>query len=65
VNIENQCPRCGASPLKNWQELDEDEREVVRRLPGSADYSSVEREKTHRWCARCWYEEKNHLALDT
>jgi hypothetical protein len=29
----------------------------VQRLPASADYSLEVRQRTHRWCARCWYEE--------
>jgi hypothetical protein len=29
----------------------------VRRLPASADYTASEREATHRWCPRCWYED--------
>ena len=33
-----------------------EEREVVRRLPASAEYSLSERQATHQWCVRCWYE---------
>jgi hypothetical protein len=36
--------------------LTEDEQEVVKRLPGSADYEAEERKTLHRWCTRCWYE---------
>lgn len=42
--------------MRNWYELSDDERELVKRLPASADYASSERERTHRWCTRCWYE---------
>ena len=35
---------------------EDEEREVARRLPGAADYPAAERETTHRWCTRCWYE---------
>lgn len=55
----NQCPRCGAGRLRTWSELNEEEREVVRRLPAAADYSLTERQRTHRWCSRCWYEENS------
>ena len=50
------CPRCDKPGLKTWTELDDEEREVVRRLPASAEYSLSERQATHQWCTRCWYE---------
>jgi hypothetical protein len=50
------CPRCGEGRLRSWQELDEEEREVVRRLPASADFTLQERTATRRWCTRCWHE---------
>jgi hypothetical protein len=42
--------------MKGWTELSDEEREVVKRLPSSADYSLEERQTSHRWCTRCWYE---------
>lgn len=64
-NFTEKCSRCGEGRLRSWQELDEEEQMVARRLPASADYSSSEREALHRWCARCWYEategEKNNV----
>jgi hypothetical protein len=57
METNNKCPSCGAGRLKVWSELNDEEREVVRRLPASADYSLAERQATHRWCNRCWYEE--------
>jgi Zn ribbon nucleic-acid-binding protein len=59
------CPRCRASRLVCWEELDTDQREVVKRLAGSADYSLSERKTTHRWCVNCWHEETQASALDT
>ena len=53
----NQCPHCGAGRLRGWSELNDEEREVVKRLPAAADYSIEERAARHRWCARCWYED--------
>ena len=50
------CPRCDKPGLKTWAELDDEEREVVTRLPASAEYSLTERQATHQWCTRCWYE---------
>jgi hypothetical protein len=57
METSNQCPRCGAGRLRGWHELNEDECEMVKRLPASADYSLAERQARHRWCTRCWYEE--------
>ena len=51
------CPRCAAGSLRAWSELDEEQREVVRRLPASAVYSLAERAARHLWCVRCWHEE--------
>lgn len=39
-----------------WAELDAEQREVVRRLPASADHKPSVRESNHRWCPRCWFE---------
>jgi hypothetical protein len=41
---------------KTWEELTDEEREVVKRLPASADYTIEERKRSHRWCTRCWNE---------
>jgi len=57
MNTQNRCPKCLEGRLKGWQELNEEEREVVKRLPGSAETPEKER-KTYRWCPRCWFEAK-------
>jgi hypothetical protein len=57
MESSKRCPRCAAERLRPWTELSDEEREVVRRLPASADYSLEERKRGHRWCNRCWYEE--------
>jgi hypothetical protein len=51
------CPHCGVGRLLGWDELNDEEREVVRRLPASADYSLDVRQALHRWCTNCWDEE--------
>jgi hypothetical protein len=56
MNRHNRCPHCGEGDLKNWHDLDEEEREVVNRLPAATDYSLVERQRNHLWCTRCWFE---------
>ncbi|HEV2884532.1 MAG TPA: hypothetical protein VGW36_06715 [Pyrinomonadaceae bacterium] len=57
MSDDNRCPKCGENVLRSWDELEPDEQEVVRRLPGSSDYSADERKSTHRWCTLCWHEE--------
>jgi hypothetical protein len=59
-----QCPRCDTGRLRGWSELNDEEREVVKRLPASTDYSIEERAERHRWCTRCWYEDAGHEAQD-
>jgi hypothetical protein len=54
--MNKKCPQCYEGVLRGWHELSEDEREVVKRLPGSADYEAAERESLHQWCTRCWFE---------
>jgi hypothetical protein len=55
------CPRCLEGKMKDWHDLSEEEREVVKRLPASAEYSEEERRSAHRWCTRCWFESPNSL----
>ena len=54
---DGRCPSCGESFLRAWYELREEEREAVKRLPASADFTLEERAARHRWCAWCWHEE--------
>ncbi|MBA2645793.1 MAG: hypothetical protein H0U81_03235 [Pyrinomonadaceae bacterium] len=61
---KDQCPRCNAGKLRDWNALNEEEREVVRRLPTSAEFPVEERANQHRWCAQCWYEETAGALLD-
>lgn len=42
--------------MRTWDELNDEEREAVKRLPESVDYKATERQGTHTWCTRCWYE---------
>lgn len=59
------CPRCDASRLRGWNELNDEEREVVKRLPNATDYSIEVRMNHHRWCPRCWYEGSGVTSVDT
>jgi len=58
MRSQDSCPRCEKRGLKRWDALNDEEREVVKRLPGSAELSLSERQASHRWCTRCWWEEK-------
>ena len=42
--------------MKSWDELTDDQKFLVERLPLSADFSIAERKK-HRFCTRCFFEE--------
>ena len=55
VTRENTCPRCNSLKMKSWNELSEDEKILVKKLPASAEFSPVQRER-HRFCIRCFYE---------
>lgn len=54
---EATCPQCRSDRLRTWRELDEDQQEVVRKLPGAAHFTIAERVARHRWCPVCWHEE--------
>jgi len=56
--LTDRCTRCDTGRLRRWHELSEEQLLLVTRLPASADYSLEERKAAHRWCTRCWYEEK-------
>jgi hypothetical protein len=64
MGVSRQCPRCGAGRVRAWSELTDEDREVVRRLPASADYSLEVRQTSHQWCTRCWYEEISGVTHD-
>jgi hypothetical protein len=56
MSVNEKCPKCDKPGLKGWDELNDEERVVVKRLPASAEYSLEERKTSHRWCTRCWQE---------
>lgn len=60
VQSTDVCLHCGVGRARRWSELSEEEQEVVRRLPASADFSLQERMRTHSWCTRCWHESFMH-----
>ncbi len=53
---EKICPQCGASKMKNWQDLSADQKLFVESLPLNTDYTPGQRKK-HRFCERCFFEQ--------
>jgi hypothetical protein len=61
---EKICPRCGALKMKDWKELNDEQKLLVEKLPRNTDFTPEER-KRHRFCERCFFEEtslKDHKA---
>ncbi len=52
---EKACPQCGSPKIKEWKDLNGEQKFLVERLPLSAEFSLEER-KQNRWCVKCWYE---------
>jgi hypothetical protein len=53
---ENICPQCGAPKMKNWEDLTDEQKFLVERLPLNTDFTLKQRKK-HRFCERCWFED--------
>lgn len=53
---QKNCPRCGSPKMKQWDELNDEQKFLVEKLPLSGEFSAVERKK-HHFCARCLFEE--------
>lgn len=54
-NNDQICPKCGSYKMAHWPDLDDDEKLLVEKLPGSAEFTKEQRKK-HRFCRRCWFE---------
>ena len=57
-NLDSKCKRCDYGTLRPWDDMDDEQQEVALRLPASKDFSLDERKIRHRWCTRCWYEDR-------
>ncbi len=57
------CSNCGSMKFKNREDLSDDEKFVVERLPKSSEFL-LEQEKKQRFCKRCLFpsEKRNVLA---
>ena len=53
---EKMCPKCHSPKMKTWEELTDEQKFLVERLPLNTDYT-LEQRKKHRFCERCWFEE--------
>ena len=49
------CPNCGSAKIKSWENLNDEEKILVEKLPPFADFSDEQRKK-HRFCGRCFFE---------
>jgi len=62
-NNQKICPNCHSPAVEAWTELTGEEKFLVERLPGSADFTEEERRK-HRFCTQCWFEDKEPGMID-
>jgi len=53
---EKICPQCGAVKMKGWQDLTDEQKFLVERLPRNIDFPPEQRKK-HRFCEQCWFEQ--------
>ncbi len=60
---EKMCPRCGSAKMKSWDALTEEQQLLARKLPLSAEYPHSTRKK-HRFCIKCWFEEKENISAN-
>lgn len=56
LKLKYECPKCGESRMKTWDELTDEQKFLAERLPASAEFTSDKRKK-HRFCDRCWFED--------
>ncbi|MGI8544904.1 MAG: hypothetical protein ACR2MD_15705 [Aridibacter sp.] len=58
------CKNCGSIKFKTWEDLKDDEKYIVKRLPDNSEFTP-EQTKKHRFCRRCFYrliDDKSELA---
>ena len=57
---EKICPKCDFPNMKTWDELNEEQKMLVERLPMSAALSIDQRRK-NLFCPRCWHEQTGNF----
>jgi len=53
---EKNCPKCHFPKMKSWEELSDEQKFLIEKLPLNAEFSLRQRKK-HRFCERCWFED--------
>jgi RNase P subunit RPR2 len=48
------CKNCGSMKFKTWEDLTDDEKFIIERLPDNSEFT-IEQRKKHRFCKRCLY----------
>ena len=59
--VSENCQNCGSITFKQWRDLTDDEKFIVKKILGNKVISDGELKK-HRFCGRCFYligEEEN------
>lgn len=46
--------------MKTWDELTDEQKFLVERMPASAEFI-LEQRKKHRFCDRCWFEHTDRI----
>ena len=47
------CPRCGGARLRTWDELTDEQKFLVERLPASAEFTKPERKESPYMFVNC------------
>lgn len=58
---EKFCPQCGAPKMKIWEDLTDEQKFLVERLPMSAS-ATLEQRKKNLFCLRCWNEQLSNYS---
>jgi hypothetical protein len=53
--IHKTCSNCGSMKFKIWEDLTDDERFLIKKLPQNTEFTSEQR-KRHLFCNRCLYD---------
>lgn len=48
------CKNCGSQKFKTWDNLTDEEKFLIQRLPQNTE-TSIEQKKKQHFCKRCFY----------
>lgn len=54
LHFDDHCPKCHFHRMTAWNELTDEQKMLVERLPASFQFTPAERKK-HRFCERCFH----------